>query len=105
MAKYYAVRVGAKPGVYTDWASCEAQVKGFPKAEYKSFKTRKEAEDFVIATNPAKQKTNVAKNTPYNTPTVNDSSLKHHSQFYVDTKNAASLLQKTAFLKVNSLNK
>ena len=43
-AKYYVVWKGAKPGVYDSWKSCEAQVKGFPDARYKSFKTRKEAE-------------------------------------------------------------
>lgn len=42
--KYYVVWKGAKPGVYDTWKSCEAQVKGFPDARYKSFPTRKEAE-------------------------------------------------------------
>lgn len=45
--KYYAVKVGARPGIYEDWPSCEAQVKGFPGAVYKSFKTRQEAQDFL----------------------------------------------------------
>jgi ribonuclease HI len=43
-AKYYVVWVGAKPGVYDTWKACEAQVRGYPDARYKSFPTRKEAE-------------------------------------------------------------
>ena len=37
MAKWYAVRKGNNPGVYTSWADCERQVKGFSGAEFKSF--------------------------------------------------------------------
>jgi hypothetical protein len=35
-AKFYGVRSGRVPGVYTDWASAEAQVKGVmkPKVKY-----------------------------------------------------------------------
>jgi ribonuclease HI len=42
--KYYVVWKGRKPGIYTSWAECEAQVKGFPGAEYKSFENRAAAE-------------------------------------------------------------
>lgn len=41
--KYYAVKIGLTPGVYETWAECEAQVKGFSGARYKSFSTREEA--------------------------------------------------------------
>ena len=34
-------------GIYTTWADCEAQVKGYSGAQYKSFPTKEEAEDFV----------------------------------------------------------
>ena len=43
-AKYYVVWKGKKPGIYTNWEACEAQVSGFPEARYKSFATRAEAE-------------------------------------------------------------
>ncbi|GAA93589.1 uncharacterized protein L969DRAFT_95765 [Mixia osmundae IAM 14324] len=48
MAKpgFYAVSVGKKPGIYTDWASCESQVKGYPGAKYKKFPTRDQAQEF-----------------------------------------------------------
>jgi ribonuclease HI len=42
--KYYVVWKGRKPGIYTSWGDCEAQVKGYPGAEYKSFATREMAE-------------------------------------------------------------
>ncbi len=43
--KYYVVWCGRTAGVYTDWESCEAQVKGFEGARYKAFNTKKEAEE------------------------------------------------------------
>jgi len=43
--KYYVVWVGAKPGVYKDWDSCNAQIRGYPGAKYKSFKSLSEANE------------------------------------------------------------
>lgn len=45
--KYYAVRAGKTPGIYTSWDACKAMVHGYPGAVYKSFKTRAEAEAFL----------------------------------------------------------
>lgn len=45
--KFYAVKHGRKPGVYTSWADCKIQVDGFSGATYKSFPTKQEAEAFV----------------------------------------------------------
>jgi len=42
--KYYVVWKGRAPGIYTSWAECEAQVKGFAGAEYKSFGSQAAAE-------------------------------------------------------------
>jgi ribonuclease HI len=42
--KYYVVWNGRKPGIFTSWAECEKQVKGFAAAQYKSFESLKEAE-------------------------------------------------------------
>ena len=42
--KYYAVWIGRQPGVYTSWAECERQTKGFEGARYKSFNSMQEAE-------------------------------------------------------------
>jgi len=42
--KYYVVWKGRRTGIFTSWAECEQQVKGFVGAEYKAFGTLKEAE-------------------------------------------------------------
>ncbi len=42
--KYYVVWKGRKTGIFDSWAECEAQVKGFAEAEFKSFESREEAE-------------------------------------------------------------
>ena len=46
-SKFYAVAAGRQPGIYSTWAECERQVKGFSGARFKSFKTREEASAFV----------------------------------------------------------
>lgn len=45
--KFYAVRVGKEPGIYHSWAECLDQVRGFPKAMFKSFTSLTDAENFV----------------------------------------------------------
>ena len=45
--KFYAVRKGKVPGIYSSWDACKRMVDGYPGAIYKSFKSKKEAEDFV----------------------------------------------------------
>lgn len=47
MTKYYAVRKGRETGIFDSWASCEAVTKGFSGAEYKSFKTKQAAQDYL----------------------------------------------------------
>jgi ribonuclease HI len=42
--KFYVVWKGRQSGVYTTWADCEQQVKGFQGAKFKSFPTRGQAE-------------------------------------------------------------
>ena len=45
--KFYAVRRGRVPGIYTAWDECRRQVTGFKGAEYKGFETREDAEAFM----------------------------------------------------------
>ena len=45
--KYYAVKKGRNPGIYTSWDSCLKEVKGYPNATYKSFKTKAEAQSYL----------------------------------------------------------
>lgn len=47
--KYYAVKVGLTPGIYETWGECEANVKGYPKADYKGFTTLEEAKMYLGA--------------------------------------------------------
>jgi ribonuclease HI len=42
--RYYVVWEGVTPGVYTSWADCQLQIKGYVGAKFKSFATREEAE-------------------------------------------------------------
>lgn len=51
--KYYAVRVGRVPGVYTVWSECQENINGYPGAIYKSFSTKEEAERFINNDNNA----------------------------------------------------
>ena len=45
--KYYAVKVGVKPGIYTSWDECKEQVLNFENAAYKSFSSLEEAELYL----------------------------------------------------------
>lgn len=45
--KYYAVKKGLTPGIYTSWPECQAQVKGYSGAIFKGFATREEALAFM----------------------------------------------------------
>lgn len=45
--KYYAVRIGKMPGIYTTWEECRSMVDGFPGAVYKSFGTAEQAAAFL----------------------------------------------------------
>ncbi|WP_235299145.1 ribonuclease H1 domain-containing protein [Portibacter marinus] len=42
-SKYYVVWQGNEPGIYKTWAECQAQIKGYPGAKYKAFKSEAEA--------------------------------------------------------------
>ncbi len=46
-AKYYAVLTGRRPGIYRTWEECKAQVDKFAMALFKSFKTEKEAIEYL----------------------------------------------------------
>lgn len=42
--KYYVVWVGRETGIFETWDDCKKRTDGFPKAQYKSFKTKELAE-------------------------------------------------------------
>lgn len=58
--KYYAVKKGIKTGIFMTWDECRQYVEGFSGAQYKSFTSRKEAEEFL-----EEKKSEVQENTPY----------------------------------------
>lgn len=41
--KFYVVWVGYSTGIYDSWEECQAQVKGYPGARYRSFDSQEEA--------------------------------------------------------------
>lgn len=45
--KYYAVKIGYNPGIYNSWEECKKQVLGYPKAQYKSFKSVNECNNYL----------------------------------------------------------
>lgn len=49
--KFYAVIAGRTPGIYTDWATTQSMVNGYPGALFKSFGSRQEAEAFMAQSN------------------------------------------------------
>jgi ribonuclease HI len=45
--KFYAVRVGVKPGIYETWPECQKMTKGYPGAIFKSFENLDDAKEFL----------------------------------------------------------
>lgn len=68
MSKYYAIKKGRHPGIYTTWDDAKKQVDGFSGAVYKSFKQRSDAETFMAGIDPtagqSKQHHRAHTNTP-----------------------------------------
>ncbi len=54
---FYAVKKGARPGVYATWPECKVQVHGFPGAVYRKFEIEEEARRFVSGDPPASAET------------------------------------------------
>jgi ribonuclease HI len=52
--KFYGVRSGRQPGIYTTWAECKKQVDGYGGAVFKSFPTKAAAEEYVFGLGGAK---------------------------------------------------
>ncbi len=52
--KVYAVRKGRKTGLFYTWDDCKAQVQGYSQAQYKSFTSEAEAQEYLDAGNTKK---------------------------------------------------
>lgn len=46
-SKYYAVKKGKKTGIFRTWDECKAVVNGYPGAQYKSFLSLEEAQNYM----------------------------------------------------------
>ena len=79
MGKFYAVKKGLVPGIYSSWDECKANVNGYPGAVYKSFGTPEEAEAYLGVSNKTKPT-----NTTESTPTVVQENPDKHLVAYVD---------------------
>lgn len=45
--KYYAIKTGKKTGVFTSWDECKEYVSGYPNAEFKSFSSLEDANNYL----------------------------------------------------------
>lgn len=45
--KFYAVKSGREPGIYTVWKDCQRQVTGYKGAQFKGFMTLEEAQQYM----------------------------------------------------------
>ena len=50
--RFYAVRSGRVPGIYTDWTRAQEQIVGWTKPKHKLFSTRAEAQRFLDEEDP-----------------------------------------------------
>lgn len=67
MAKknFYAVKAGRKIGIFKTWAECLESVSSYPKAEYKGFTTKEEAEAYLNDSKISNKKNNKTKQSVY----------------------------------------
>lgn len=49
--KYYAVRKGWTPNIYTSWEECKKQIEGFSNMEFKGFELLSEAQEYMKGIN------------------------------------------------------
>lgn len=77
--KFYAIAKGRKPGIYTDWPTAEAQVKGFGGARFKGFLSRAQAEAWIKDPGtPVKRSKSSRKSSPkeYKKPKLSDDCIE-----------------------------
>lgn len=75
--KFYAVRKGKKIGVFNTWNECKVQVDGYSGAEYKSFTTIDEANEYIEGS-----KVVISKNLENSIESYVDGSYEHSLRAY-----------------------
>ncbi len=83
MAKYYAIKIGKKTGIFSTWKECKEYVDGFSGAEYKSFTRKSEAEEYLGIEKPKKPIPPLP-NTKIATPCPEEYTTSADACFYVD---------------------
>lgn len=114
MAKYYAVRNGRRPGIYSTWDECKQQVDGFKGAVYKKFGDLKEATAFARGAGSSSSMTarpsvtNQLLQTTRPVPNVAINDLKRnapsHSKMKDESYNPTHKRQKASYYAVNYPN-
>ena len=59
--RFYAVAIGSKPGIYTDWTEAQMAYQGVKAPKYKKFDTKEAAEEFMEQFGPSTSSYFVAK--------------------------------------------
>lgn len=57
--KFYAIREGARTGIFDNWEECKEYVQGITNAKFKSFRTLEEAEEYMRGDVGKEEKSNV----------------------------------------------
>lgn len=92
MAKfYYAVRVGKHPGIYGTWDECNAEVNGYPGAQFKKFKTEEEAKAFIQGEAPDTQSDAGSENANKSTKNADSKSVKNNTTSFDSQKEISEL--------------
>lgn len=64
--KYYAVKVGKKPGIYLTWDECKLQIEGVSGEKHKGFQTLEEAEKYILQDDDMPETNSSTDNDDYN---------------------------------------
>ncbi|KAI6242845.1 Ribonuclease H [Aphelenchoides fujianensis] len=75
MPQFYAVREGRKRGIYDTWDECKSQVDGHKGAQFKKFRSRQEAEDFIAVGGSKPPVPAVRRLTPAAVPTTSQPAI------------------------------
>ncbi|MEJ6399768.1 ribonuclease H family protein [Nicoliella lavandulae] len=77
--KFYAVRKGHQPGIYTTWAACKEQVDGFKNPRFKGFESEAAARAFLEGKDEAKPTQTYA--TPATITVYTDGGSRNHGNY------------------------
>lgn len=82
--KYYVVKNGKTTGIFTNWDKCKESVNGFSGAIYKSFKSEKEALEYLNGTDTVASNT-VSQNITSETAVNQNTAVAYCDGSYNDT--------------------